>query len=69
MPLTVDVTKVQAVLLPDGWYLVDDYSLSLFPFYRDPDTGVSVEGFDFRNSGTRVAGPMNSMVAVRYDNG
>jgi len=79
MPLTVDVHAITAVLLPDGWYQIDDQTFTLHPFYRAPaedehgipiditDGAPYVDGFAFRNSGTWVAGPLGSVRAVRYD--
>ena len=82
MSLAIEVDYVRAVLLADGWHEVEEQSFYLdrFEFVWGVDAegkanvmhaagsdGISVMGFSLVDEdGTRIAGPLSSIIAVRY---
>jgi len=76
--LAIDANAVTAVLLADGWHVTDTNSFDLDSFefidgndqdtlHAGGDSGVCATGFAFSEDGQRVAGPLTSVIAVRYD--
>jgi hypothetical protein len=75
MSMAIDVERVTSVLLPDGWYEVSEGSFAVGS-YEYLQSGESVywgsgpasipSGFSYENSGTRIAGPLTTVLAVRY---
>lgn len=88
MSLAIDVDRVTAVLLADGWHSVSDDSFAMdayeYVWYPDGkrtswdatmvhgggENGVCATGFIFKRSSAPnsewIAGPLTSIVAVRY---
>jgi hypothetical protein len=70
MSLAIDTDTVAAVLLQDGWHRVlgDSFDLDAYEFTWDGHNyGPGGLGFDFTTpEGDRLAGPINSILAVRY---
>ena len=75
MSLDIDVAKVRAVLLPNGWMDVKpgSFEIDTFRFHGErmavesggPDEAAST-GFRFRDAnGNLVCGPMTSIMALR----
>jgi len=85
MSLAIDATRVQYVLLAgeahgehDGWWEVADESFAIGAFEFVDDLGNPLGdldapgplGFSFVDfRGTRVCGPLTSILAVRYEQG
>ncbi len=75
MSLEIDVAKVRAVLLPDGWLdiKVGTFEVDAYEFRSDKmlvhaggQGGVSATGFRFRdNSNNLVCGPLTTILAMR----
>jgi hypothetical protein len=82
MSLAIEFDYVKSVLLADGWHDVDENSFYLdayeFVWGVDPEgkpnvihpagsDGLSTKGFAFiDDEGTRIFGPISSIIAVRY---
>jgi len=75
MSLAIDTDRVTAVLLADGWHDVVDKSFNLdaYEFMWDGrlvGSGSSATGYDFEEgNGSRLAGPLTAIIAVRYTKG
>jgi hypothetical protein len=83
MSLNIDVDKVEAVLLSDGWHLVLDASFTLDAYeytWQGSDDlvyasryGRECTGFSFKektaNGIVLISGPMESLLAVREASG
>ena len=78
MSLAIDTDLVAAVLLIDGWHEVagNSFDLDSYEFMWEgrcvfgggQDKLVPATGFGFNTeSGTRIAGPITSVLAVRYN--
>jgi hypothetical protein len=79
MSLAIDVTKVVAVLLADGWHatLRDSFKIDGYEFVANAEivmkTGQSAPvcamGFTFTEAGTdraiEISGPLTSVLAVK----
>jgi hypothetical protein len=76
MSLAIDVDRVRAVLLDDGWHEVDSASFTLDAYeyhYRDRMLvgggrveGVPSTGFSFTDqTGGEICGPLDAVLAVR----
>jgi hypothetical protein len=79
MSLLIDVRKITAVLLADGWHNVTPgtFNLDSFEFGVGDDCihyggngGVCSTGFEFKDdNGDLIAGPLTAVLAVRRGNG
>lgn len=77
MSLAIDVDKVNAVLLADGWHKVADQSFDLDAYeyihgsatiHKGGQGGVTSTGFRFKDDGNYVMyGPLTAILAVRRD--
>lgn len=64
----IDTEKVVAVLLTDGWHDVASGSFSVGPYKFIAGrvaVGESRGGFSFREGGSVIAGPLESVLAVK----
>ncbi len=68
-PIDVSTTTVEAVLLSDGWHHVRNRSFRTGPLHIEGT--AAVDGFHFNEGvGDHVtAGPLSSILAVRYQQG
>ena len=76
MSLRIDVDKISAVLLADGWHEVVDQSFALdaYEYVHNEDTihkggggNVTSTGFCFKDdTGSSMCGPLTAILAVRY---
>ena len=77
MSLDIDIQDVAEVLLADGWHVVHGKSFGLDGFdftlagrrvHGGGDSGVCATGFSFvpDQEGSRIAGPLTSILALRY---
>lgn len=82
MSLAIDVDKVVAVLLADGWHDVEDHSFSLDSYeyvwwpkgaddsqvvHGGGQSDVCATGFEFYESAfIKMAGPLTAILAVRF---
>ncbi len=83
MSLALDVTKIVAVLLADGWHptLRDSFKIDGYEFVADAEIvlrggqceRVSSLGFTFTEAGTdraiEISGPLTSVLAVKSRKG
>jgi hypothetical protein len=75
MSLTIDASKVSAVLLADGWYEISDgsFKLDAYEFLSGGRTLLvagsgkagSELGFGFNCNGNYFRGPLTAVLAVR----
>jgi hypothetical protein len=77
MSLDIDTEGVAEVLLSDGWHVVHGKTFELDEFeftyqgrrvHGGGDSGVCATGFSFvtDQEGSRLAGPLTSILALRY---
>jgi hypothetical protein len=75
--LDIDIGDVAEVLLADGWHVVHGktFELGAFEFthqgryvHGGGDSGICATGFSFvtDHEGSRLAGPLTSILAVRH---
>ncbi len=81
MSLALDIDRITAVLLADGWHAVADYSFTIDAYEylwgaadREPvllggqDRHITASGFQFRSTGNDlISGPLTSVLAVRTE--
>lgn len=76
MSLWIDVDKVVAVLLADGWHDVDNNSFALDayeyhwqerPMHMGGHSGICATGFSFtvHPGGYQFVGPLSSILAIK----
>ena len=76
MSLAIDIGRVTAVLLVDGWHEIRDgtFNLDTYEFqqgdasvHAEGDSGISGTGFSFKSGADEfMAGPLSAILAVRY---
>jgi len=75
MSLAIDVDRVSHVLLSDGWHVVVDNSFSIDAYefiskqtsvHGGGQSGVCASGFTFKSHEGNFAGPLTSIIAIRY---
>lgn len=76
MSLPIDVDKVRAVLLADGWHKVEggSFNLDSYEFFHGDrrihgggEPGVCSVGFIFQSGAGILAGPLAAILAVRLN--
>lgn len=75
MSLRIDIDKVTAVLLADGWHTVDDASFDCDAYefmsgdgelvHGGGQSGVCATGFGFNSEDARIYGPLTAILAVK----
>jgi hypothetical protein len=74
--LRIDTNRVTHVLLPDGWYTADanTFDVDAYEFIEGDDNnivhgggkgGITSAGFEFKQEGVRISGPLTSVLAVK----
>lgn len=75
MSLGIEVDDVTAVLLADGWHVVegDSFDLDAYEFEHNDrllhgggQSGICSIGFAFTDETGYIAGPLTAILAVRY---
>lgn len=77
MSLAIEASKVERVLLADGWHRVEPGSFGLDSYeyvdgnetiHKGGASGIAAVGFSFRDNASKaiMAGPLTSVVAVGY---
>ena len=77
MSLSIDVNRVEKVLLADGWHHVAEQSFDLDAYefvdegvtvHGGGATGITATGYVFRTQkGAVIAGPLTAVLAVAYE--